>query len=71
MRKPTGSTIVDCFDHYGAKVKSEEKSGYITAMGLVDEWEAEHKFNTAVVSKILYNTVDKKRDKWGHDDERD
>lgn len=70
MRKATGSHIIDCHDQYGHKVKSLVKPGFTTGRAAAREWEERHDGNTAVVYRILYNTVDNKNDKWGHN-ERD
>ena len=71
MRKETGLIFLEKYDEYSHKVDTIEKPNVVDAICEANDWEEQHPRNSAVVSRILYNT-NSKMDKWGYnpDDNR-
>ena len=68
MKKETGKLLIKCYDKYGNKVVSHEgETRYMVALVLAKSWEDKKEGNTAVISRIMYNTVCHS-DKWSYSD---
>ena len=65
MRKEFGCIFVEQYDKYGNRVSVDKGKSYMDARGIARKWEEKHPKNTAVISRILYNTVSN-NDKWDH-----
>jgi len=59
MQKKTGEFIVEMYDKYGHKEGWTYATGIIHGKRIAQEHEKDRQGNTAVVYRILYNTIDK------------
>ena len=66
MKKITGHNLIELYDKYGSKIKSKKDNsgGYIFSLAIAKKWENKKAGNTAIISRILYNSIDN-NDKWG------
>lgn len=68
MKKETGKLLIECYDNYGNKVVShEDETRYTVALVLAKAWEDKNEGNTAVISRIMYNSVCE-HEKWAYTD---
>ena len=65
MKKITGHNLIELYDEYGNKVKSKKETtgSYILSLAIAKKWENKKAGNTAVISRVLYNSIDN-NDKW-------
>ncbi len=68
MQKKTGNYILECYDKYSHREQYTNEDNFLIAKGKAEAWENKSKGNTAIVSRILYNSVCKQKDKWSYDD---
>jgi len=69
MNKSTGKIIIEFYDDHASKVKTMEETSYILAKVLVTDWEKRDERNSAIISRILYNTFSNS-DKWEYKNDK-
>lgn len=66
MKKSKGKIIMEFYDKYGHKVKTEEAPNFIECKRMANNWESEKEGNSAIGSRVLYNTHSN-NDKWSYE----
>lgn len=58
MRKITGMYLIERFDRFGVKKKTKTAEHFMSAKAKAAKYEAKEEGNSAVIMRVLYNTIE-------------